>query len=364
MTLYRRGKIWWFNFEFQGRRVQGSTGYTNKDRALQAEAKRRVALLDRRAGLTKTKIAPKFREYVPEFLAWSKQQHRSKTHALHKGNCDTLLRYFSGHWLDEITTSMVEDFKLARIREERRNAHDGSIISPATVNRALTTFKLLYNHAAKCGYALENPTVGIAFLPENGRMRVLSFDEEIRYLAAASQPLRDIATVMLDTGMRPEEMFRIEAANLNFYERTVSNLFGKTKAAARVLPMTERVRQVLGSRADGRYCFPMEGNPERHIGSVRKAHDAAVERAKIKEHFRLYDLRHTYATRAVAAGVDLPTLSALLGHTKIQMTMRYVHPAEEQKKIATGKLEAFRNAGVVHAIERSRRVTTISTTVN
>jgi integrase len=97
---------------------------------------------------------------------------------------------------------------------------------------------------------------------------------------------------------------------------------------------------------------------------VRKAHDQAIEDAGIGDHFRLYDLRHTFATRAVAGGVDLPTLSAMLGHTSIQMTMRYVHPAEEQKKIAAGALEAFRIAGIVQAIERNRGLTTIPTTVN
>jgi hypothetical protein len=44
--------------------------------------------------------------------------------------------------------------------------------------------------------------------------------------------------------------------------------------------------------------------------------------------------------------------------------MRYVHPAEAQKKIAAGKLEAFRIAGIVEAIEKSRAITTIPTTVN
>jgi hypothetical protein len=53
----------------------------------------------------------------------------------------------------------------------------------------------------------------------------------------------------------------------------------------------------------------------------------------------------------------------MLGHTSIQMTMRYVHPAEEQKKIATGKLEAFRIAGIVEAIEKSRLLTTVVTTI-
>jgi integrase len=86
--------------------------------------------------------------------------------------------------------------------------------------------------------------------------------------------------------------------------------------------------------------------------------------ARVGDHFRLYDLRHTFATRAVAGGVDLATLSTMLGHTSIQMTMRYVHPAEEQKKIAAGKLEVFRIAGIVQAIERNRGLTTIPTTVN
>jgi site-specific recombinase XerD len=61
---------------------------------------------------------------------------------------------------------MVEDFKLSRAREERRNAKDGSIVSPATVNRALTTLKKLFHHAEKDDYWLSNPTRGVEFLDE------------------------------------------------------------------------------------------------------------------------------------------------------------------------------------------------------
>jgi hypothetical protein len=76
-------------------------------------------LLNRRAGLTKLKSAPKFDEFVQQFLNWSEQQHRSKTHELHSCNCDTLRRFFRGKWMDEISQGMVEDFKLARVREKR-----------------------------------------------------------------------------------------------------------------------------------------------------------------------------------------------------------------------------------------------------
>ena len=79
----------------------------------------------------------------------------------------------------------------------------------------------------------------------------------------------------------------------------------------------------------------------------------------------LKDLRaSTSDTAPSLLHVDGDRLGRMLGHTSIQMTMRYVHPAEEQKKIATGKLEAFRIAGIAQAIEKSRSLTTDPTTVN
>lgn len=365
MAVFRRGKIWWYEFKFERRRVQESSGFTNKTAAMRAESKRKADLLDRRAGFTQAKLAPKFDEFVKTFSAWSEQQHRPKTRELHKTNCDTLLRFFGGLWLDDVTPAMVEDFKAARLREKRGNARDGGTVAGATVNRALTTLKLLYNYAERSGYTVKNPTEGVAFLPEsNGRLRVVSFEEELAYLAKASQPLKDVAETILDTGLRPEEVFRMRIESLDFVRRSIFIPFGKTRAARRTVTMTDAVHSLLKERvkksqeAGSPYAFPSPTNPARPIGSVRKAHDAAVENAGIKDHFRLYDLRHTFATRAAASGVDLPTLASMLGHTKIQMTMRYVHPAEEQKRAASVKVENFRTSGILEAVRKSRRVPT------
>ena len=84
------------------------------------------------------------------------------------------------------------------------------------------------------------------------------------YLATASQPLKDIARIMLDTGMRPEEVFRIERANVDFVQRTIANPFGKTKAAKRKLTMTEEVWSIMKKRvgaSDGKYVFPSPDDP-------------------------------------------------------------------------------------------------------
>lgn len=266
---------------------------------------------------------------------------------------------------------MVEDFKAARKQEKVRWAKDRSVAG-ATVNRALTTLKLLCHQADRSGYAVKNPVVGVSMFREAlDSMRVISFDEQAAYLAKTSQPLHDIAKIILDTGLRPEEVFRMRTENVDFKQKSIFNPNGKTKAARRTIPMTDDVLSLLSLRAmksaklGTPYVFPSPHDLQRPIGSVKKAHGAAVRRAKIARRFRLYDLRHTFATRAVASGVDLPTLSSLLGRASILMTMRYVHPAAEQKRVAMAKSEKFCAKGIISAaaMRERQRVTTKVTTL-
>src|SRR6202046_4838618 len=176
MAVIRRGKIYWYHFEFQGRRIQESSGFRNKTAALKVEAKRRTDLLERRAGFTRSKPSPRFEEFSKQFLEWSKLQHRPKTHELHELNCKTLKRFFRGRYLDEITSEMVEDFKSARKQERIRWAKSRSVTG-ATVNRALTTLKLLYHQAQGSGCAIKNPVEGVAMFREPlDSMRVISFE--------------------------------------------------------------------------------------------------------------------------------------------------------------------------------------------
>jgi hypothetical protein len=76
---------------------------------------------------------------------------------------------------------------------------------------------------------------------------------------------------------------------------------------------------------------------------VNNAHTTALKKSKVTK-FRLYDLRHTWATRAAEAGMDMPTLAALLGHSKLNMVMRYAHPQEKHQAQAVKNLEAFNAA--------------------
>src|ERR1700733_6182383 len=107
MAVYRRGKVWWYKFKFAGRRIQESSKTTNKLQAQRLESKRKSDLVDGSAGIRRKTPPPRFEDAVPRFLEWSRHVHRPKTHALHQTNCDTLSRYFTGKWMDEITSESV-----------------------------------------------------------------------------------------------------------------------------------------------------------------------------------------------------------------------------------------------------------------
>src|SRR5262245_8322873 len=71
--------------------------------------------------------------------------------------------------------------------------------------------------------------------------------------------------------------------------------------------------------------------------------------------FRIYDLRHTWATRAAEAGMDMPTLASLLGHSKSNMVMRYAHPQEKHQADAVMRLEAFNAAKEIAEADKKQK---------
>ena len=241
-----------------------------------------------------------------------------------------LVRYFGQRTLDMISSADVERFKIIRSKQQRKNARDKRTVTPVGVNRDIAVLRILFNLAIRLRKAKTNPVAGVKLLPEhNLQMRVISWDEEAAYLAAASQPLRDVATLILETGMRPGEVFHVRNQDVSLELGFLRIPAGKTAFARRTIPLTQRAREVLSSRlaaAKSGWLFPVPWDSSKPLGSVWKAHVAVLRKAAINPPFRLYDLRHTALTRMAMAGVDLPTLRELAGHASIQMTMRYLHP--------------------------------------
>ena len=120
----------------------------------------------------------------------------------------------------ELTPGMIERYKLWRIGQ----------CGPTGVNRDLAALRFMLNFAIRLGYINDNPVTGVKMLAEpQDRMHVLSHEEERKYLQAASRTLRDVAILILGTGMRPAEVLSLKCEDVHLTERYALVPKGKTR---------------------------------------------------------------------------------------------------------------------------------------
>jgi integrase len=347
MAVSKRGRFYHYEFELGGRRYRGSTKRTNRQDALNVEATKRTRLLNSLQEIPHLTAVPTFAEFADEFLKWAKANLAEATVVLHKVNVDRLKQFFRGKLINEVDRKSVEEFKAWRAGQKRKNAK--TKVSGATVNRALTTLKRIFNYADAMGLNVRNPVRHVPYFKETGRVRALTLEEVDKYLAAAKGDMKDFAILATETGGRPNEILALHKNNVHSAEGYVSLPGTKTKKAWRDVPLTDDAKEVLERRmakSPSGYIFPVrrpktKHSEVNHITSLKKAHEKIIKDYFPNDPFTIYTFRHTYGTRHSQAGTELPVLAELMGHSNIQTTMIYVHAARKQKIEATAKLQAF-----------------------
>jgi integrase len=172
-------------------------------------------------------------------------------------------------------------------------------------------------------------------------VRWLSDDEETRLRAALGEDEWPKVSFALNTGFRQASQFRLPWSDVNFETGIVTGRGSKSGETYHV-PMNEELRGVLrglGSRLKSPWVFPgLKGKTALNATNyMNRVFGPAVERAGI-ENFHWHDLRHTFASRLVMAGVDLTTVKELVGHETITMTQRYAHLSPAHKLDAVESL--------------------------
>jgi integrase len=190
----------------------------------------------------------------------------------------------------------------------------------------------------------------IRLLPgEQSREFVLAHEQEIGYLNACPQPLRDVAMLILDTGLRLGEALSlqwmdfepqpIERAQYLFVRR------GETRYARRHIPLHARTREMLRSRREAvqsPFVFPGADRSQPILGtSLDHLHAQARTDLKMSQEFVLHSLRHTYGTRLAESGADAFTIQRLMGHSSVVVSQRYVHPSQKNLDVSVQRMEAL-----------------------
>ena len=171
------------------------------------------------------------------------------------------------------------------------------------------------------------PTVKL--MKEAGRELTIEPETEAKLLAVGKQPMKDVLILIQDTGMRPEEVFRIRIENINWSQRLIFNPNEKTKAARRHVPISERMLNPLmigcSNKPEG-WLFPSLRAECGHLTTVAKQFRDARTKAGLPESLVLYCARHTFGTAAYGATGNLAMVMNVMGHTDVRTAMRYQHP--------------------------------------
>ena len=329
MSLFKRGNVWWVQIFQDGVRHQQSTGATTRKEAAKIEAKLKEEVNHRRFQIVETDPHMTFGELAARFIAsGSVRPH-------HLYHLKFLLPFFSETTVLRITKSFADDFRV------KRHQHNPSI-KEATVNRDLSVLRHILYWAADEQLIPANPLARLKMARERRtRRQVLSVAEEQSLLSAAKDHLHTMTVTALDTGMRRGEITSQRWEDIDFPRKLLSVTRSKTpEGESREIPLTGRLFDILSAnRKPEGLIVGFRGKPVR---IVKRTWKTALTNAKIR-HVRFHDLRHSFNTRLMEAGVLQEVRMALMGHsTGGRVHSTYTHIELPVKREAIAKLEAWK----------------------
>ncbi len=217
-----------------------------------------------------------------------------------------------------------------------------------TFNRCLDILKTAFNKAELWGYREENsnPCRKVKKYPEKLKERFLRKEElvkleqillEHRYVSHSSPYTLAALWMLLYTGCRENEILTLQWKDVHLEDGYI--YLPDSKVGVRTIALNEKAKRILFSlekQEDTPYVFC--GNIlGQHLKETKTTWRKVRELAGISD-VRLHDLRHSFASFALKKGVDLYTVSKLLGHKNIKTTTRYAHLELDHLKKATNKV--------------------------
>jgi integrase len=247
--------------------------------------------------------------------------------------------------LSGIDEAAIDAYKQRRTRQASRY---GRPLSPASVNRELATLRRLLRLAQEWKVLDRVPRIRL-LRGERNREFVLSHSLQPKYLAAAPQALKDVALLILESGVRPGEAANLQWSDV-YLQPAVRAKFGyvairhgKSANAKRNLSLTASAAQMLKARkAAGKSTWVFSGDSADSpiLGtSLDHQHDGVRKALKLPADFVIHSLRHTMLTRLGEAGADAFTIMRIAGHSSVTVSQRYVHPTPEGMERAFERLE-------------------------
>lgn len=314
MSLYRRkdSSYYWVKIAVKGQKpIQESTGTSDKQQALEYEARRRNALWEQ----SRLGIKPKYywEEAVVKYI---EETMHNKSHTTDLVHFRWLSQYLEGKYLNEINRSLLD-----RITSIRKN--EG--VSNGSVNRCMQVVSRVLRRAALEWDWLDKP-VRVRSLPEpKMRIRYLTSEEAARLMSELPPHLEAMARFSLATGLRKSNVTGLMWSQVNLQDKRAWIHADQAKGGRAIpVPLSSEAIEVLRKERfkHPSNVFTFRGKPITQVNT--KAWQAALRRAGIVD-FRWHDLRHTWASWHVQNGTPVYVLKELGGWADMDMVQKYAH---------------------------------------
>ncbi len=369
MSLYKRGHFYWSAIWSDGMRQMRSLETTTRRCAEQLEEIFKDELHAKRFHLPNHNPKMTFGELYARFLA----EGEVRPHHIERSR--VILPFFAEMALGDIGKNDMARFRkfrhethLAKQKEDQLNKKrkaDPKPLSDSTVNRDIQVIRHLLYWAADEGFIPANPLARIRLARERRQRRpVLPVAEEVKLLATCSEHLRPIVITALDTGMRRGELLNQLWEHVDFDRKLISVTHSKTpEGEHRQIPLTRRVAGLLSeNRKPSGLIFLYKGGP---FLRIKTGWAGALRRADIPR-YRFHDLRHTFNSRLMEAGVIADVRKELMGHSQGgDVHSTYTHVELPMLRDAIGRLEDWRSAkfsalpaGEADSLPHNRNATT------
>ncbi len=243
--------------------------------------------------------------------------------------------FFGQYRLREINKSLVERYKEKRLNE-------GAV--PSTINRETACLRHALNVAVQMDLLAGHQVSKIKMLDENPdeAWHVIPDDAWEKIVKALKLHRRPFFQFLWYTGMRLKNALELKWSQVDLEKGTVRIPSTATKHKKElVLPLPNPCIQLLKElhkKSSSEYVFVSEAGTPLIMRNVQRSFKYALKKAKLPTSICIHDIRHTYATKALEAGVDVMLLKELLGHSTITMALRYFHVSTEKLKHYVNKI--------------------------
>lgn len=367
--IYKRGNVFWIAYAgLDGKIIRESSKSTKFKDAEDLIIQRKQSIREGKMPEVKVIKNYTFNDLVKDYLKWAERQRASSQKEL---VINQLKERFGKLPLRRFDTKLVEAYQSERLHAGKKVLKNDEIVAnkPATINRHIATLKHMFTKAVEWDMVEEETLKRVRrvkMLEENNRrLRYLTKEECQKLIESCVDYLKPIVITALNTGMRKGEILALKWDNVDLNNGFILLDAGMTKnGERREIPINATLRATLEElykgtvkkprRIDVPYVF-YDSNTGKAFVRLQRCFISACKKANIRD-FRFHDLRHTFASHLVMAGIDLTTVKELLGHKELTMTLRYAHLAPAHKVKAVDILDqALQNSPTSQKLHKNER---------